>query len=160
MQKGPREVPGKQKVSVIGLVVDNSTNTTVRLYILTRFMCTEKERTVLMFWYQVKHCLLTKEKSCLSSPALDLAKNKFWWLTKEKSCASYPALDLAKEKFWWLKEISNFLLSTWNLYFRETMFVKVTLRDFWLGRWKTCKWFLTSTQNISALNYAQDVGIA
>ena len=87
-------------------------------------MCTEKERTVLMFWYQVKHCLLTKEKSCVSSPALDLAKNKFWWLPKEKSCASYPALDLAKEKFWWLKEISNFLLSTWNLYFRETMFVK------------------------------------
>ena len=63
-------------------------------------MCTGKESTVLMFWYQVKHCLLTKEKSCDSYPALDLAKNKFWWLTKEKSCDSYPALDLANKKFW------------------------------------------------------------
>ena len=30
--------------------------------------------------------------------------------------------------------------------------------DFWQGRWKTCTRFLTSTQNISALNYAQDFG--
>ena len=125
MQKGTRAVPCKQ-------------NTTVRFHILTRFMCSEKESTVLMDSKdrQVRHCLLTKEKCC--------------------DC--YPALDLAKKTFWWLKEISIFLLSTWNLHFRETIFVKVALRDFWQRRWKTCMRFRTSTQNISALNYAQDFG--
>ena len=34
------------------------------------------------------------------------------------------ALDLAKNKLWWLKEISIFsLLSTWNLFLRENIFV-------------------------------------
>ena len=34
------------------------------------------------------------------------------------------ALDLAKNELWWLKEISIFsLLSTWNLFLRENIFV-------------------------------------
>ena len=34
------------------------------------------------------------------------------------------ALDLAKNKLWWLKEISIFsLLSTWNFFLRENIFV-------------------------------------
>ena len=39
-------------------------------------MCTEKESTVLMFWYQVKHCLLTKKKVVMANQ-----RKKLWLLS-------------------------------------------------------------------------------
>ena len=82
MQKGTRAVPGKQKASVIELVVDNS-KVVVKLNIANQ-------------------------------------RKKLWLLA---------GIRPGQKEVLMAQKNQRFFLSTWKLYLRETMFVKVTLRD-------------------------------
>ena len=82
MQKSTRAVPGKQKASVIELVVDNS-KIVVKLNIATQ-------------------------------------RKKLWLLA---------GIGPGQKEVLMAQKNQRFFLSTWKLYLRETMFVKVTLRD-------------------------------
>ena len=109
-----------QKASVKELVVNNSTNNSSSI-ILTRFLCSEIENTVFRTQKIVKSNITTQIK-------------KLWLL----------ALDLAKKKriSEGSKKSTIFLLSTWNLYLREIIFLTdvgvLTFENFYNRKKSSC----------------------
>ena len=105
---GTRAVPGKQKASFTELLEDNSTNNSSsdinEISVFGKGKCCFDG--LKRYFIVLTYFVVTSPKGLFKIVRLITQRKKLW----------LSIWSGQKKKFWWLKEISIFLVSTWNLY--------------------------------------------